>query len=78
MSTPSRFIDYPFAFRAERRGLKWAVVSRDTFQRLDRDVIRVWSQTTALRIADALTQWHRTGWDCGASGKALYGGGRFA
>lgn len=73
------FIDYPRRYYAKRFGLHWHVCSIDTFERVERrEAGPFWRELTALRIARALTQHYRDGWDSGARGYAVYGGGRVA
>lgn len=77
MPTPSRFMNYSVRFETKRSGLKWEVMSIYP-DNIERRVIRVWNRFTALRIEQALTQHYRNGWDMGAKGHAIFGGGRAA
>lgn len=79
MGTPDQFLGYSRTYYSRRVGLRWSVFSIDTFEEIERKVAGpFWRWITAERIAQTITQHYRDGWDMGRSGKARWGGGRYA
>lgn len=73
------FITYARIYFTKRFGLRWHVCSIDHFEEIERkECGPFWRKIDALRVQAALTQHYRDGWDSGAKGYAVYGGGRVA